>query len=224
MSAFAEGTPMAISICDLDGEESFLSVYLEASEQSVRYCERYKTELLDYLLEWELVVTTRVDKELKECKKLRDTYNHYNDKVESLRKKVIAMENKGKVANEALATKVKRNEEKLDEASGDYESAAAPLCYLMEEVVHMAYKDLQPLVVSMMQWEVGRSTAQASVFAKFGAATAASPKATPFSPKLMSKSQLQGSSSTRKVAMRKPDDFSERSDSTAGSSRRVDQV
>jgi hypothetical protein len=55
-----------------------------------------------------------------------------------------------------LAEKLQRNEEKLDEASGLYESAARPLCVLIEEVVHYGYKDLYPLIVATMKFEMER--------------------------------------------------------------------
>ena len=166
MCTYAEGSPIEAQIKNLD-IPSFLSAYTDASAQSGRYMNEYQSEIIDYIVEWENVVSSRVDKEMKDVNELRKTYNHYQVKVDGLRKKVNSAQAKGKSVNDATAEKLKRNEDKLDEASDEFEEAAAPLCYLFEEVVHNAYKDLYPLVLTMMEWESERSYTESTVFGKF---------------------------------------------------------
>lgn len=119
---------------------------------------------MEYCEEWETVISTRVDQETDAVKKLRSSYNHYQSKVDALRKKVNAQEAKGQPVNETITEKLQRNEEKLDEASNAFESAAAPLCALIEEVVDQAWKDVFPMVQSAMQWELQRSRSEAETF------------------------------------------------------------
>jgi hypothetical protein len=164
MSTFAEASPIESHIGSLDEALSFLSIYQNASNQVARSSQKYQQEVIDYCIEWEAVVTTRIDKEMADVKKLRETYNHYQGKVDGIRKKVNVQEAKGKSVNDGVADKLKRNEQKLDEASSEFEAAAGPLCFLLEEVVYQGWKDLYPLVQATMKWEADRSQNEARVF------------------------------------------------------------
>jgi hypothetical protein len=157
IASFADGTPMKDKINKIDDQLSFISVFHNTSNVSAKNSFKYKNEVLAYCIEWETVVSTRVDKDVLDIKKLRDMFNHYQDKVDALRKKVNGQETKGKSINAALLEKLQRNEEKLDEASGLYESSARPLCVLIEEVVQYGYKDLYPFIVAIMKFEMERS-------------------------------------------------------------------
>lgn len=164
MASFAENSPIESHIGSLDHAQSFLSVYQNASNQVGRSSQKYQQEVIDYCVEWEAVVTTRIDRELAATTKLRETYNHYQGKVDGMRKKVNAQEAKGKGVNESIAEKLQRNDQKLDEASSDFEAAAGPLCLLLEEVVHQGWKDLYPLIEATMKWEADRSQKEARAF------------------------------------------------------------
>jgi hypothetical protein len=163
--AFAHGSPIEKAVCNTSNQKSFLSVYMKASADVDSL--KYDQDILAYLSEWENVVTSRVDRESKEVEKLRKTFMHYQTKVDSLRKKVNAAEDSGKETNEATAEKLKRNKEKLDAASEEFEDAARPLCVLIEEVVRQGWKDVLPLIKSMMGWETVRSKNEASVFSEW---------------------------------------------------------
>jgi len=165
LSQFAEGSPEAHQISDLEEQDSFLSVYQQVSSHvHKKFSDKFERDVLDYCVEWELVVTTRVDAELATVKVMRDNYNHYQAKVDGLRRKVNGQESKGKSVKEDLAEKLKRNEDKLDEASGEFEAAATPLCCLIEEVVDCAWKDLVPLLQNLVLWEADRSHKEAKLF------------------------------------------------------------
>jgi hypothetical protein len=163
--AFAHGSPIETAVCNTANQNSFLSVYVKASADVDS--EQYDRKVLAYLSEWENVVTGRVDRESKEVEKLRKTYMHYQTKVDCIRKKVNAAEDSGKETNEATAEKLQRNKEKLDAASQEFEDAARPLCVLIEEVVRQGWKDVLPLIKSMMSWETARSKNEASVFSEW---------------------------------------------------------
>lgn len=157
IASFADGTPMKDKVSKVDEPLSFISVFQNASNVSAKNSFKYKNEVLAYCIEWEAVVSTRVDKDVQDIKKLREIFNHYQDKVDALRRKVNVQETKGKSINTPLSEKLQRNEEKLDEASGLYESSARPLCVLIEEVVQYGYKDLYPFVVATVKFEMERS-------------------------------------------------------------------
>ena len=157
IASFADGTPMKDAVNKVDDQLSFISVFHNTSNVSAKNSFKYKNDVMAYCIEWESVVSTRVDKDVLDIKKLREMFNHYQDKVDSLRKKVNGQETKGKSINAALSEKLQRNEEKLDEASGLYEASARPLCVLIEEVVQYGYKDLYPFIVAIMKFEMERS-------------------------------------------------------------------
>ena len=157
IASFADGTPMNDKVNNSNDPLSFISVFHNTANVSAKNSFKYKNDVLAYCIEWETVVSTQVDKDVQDVKKLREMFNHYQDKVDALRKKVSVQETKGKIINVGLSEKLQRNEEKLDEASGLYESSARPLCVLIEEVVHYGYKDLYPLVVAIMKFEMERS-------------------------------------------------------------------
>jgi hypothetical protein len=164
MTAFAEASPIASRIASPDQAQSVLSVYQSASSEVEKANLKFQSNVLDYCVEWEAVVSARVDKEMAASKKLRETYNHYLGKVDGLRKKVNSQESKGKGIGEAVSEKMQRNEQKLVEASTEFEAAAGPLCTLLEEVVQQGWRDLHPLIQALLKWEVDRSQTEARTF------------------------------------------------------------
>lgn len=164
MAQFAQSTPLSDRVASLDQPQSLMTVYQAASKDVGAASSLFQNEILDYCIEWESVVSTRVDKEMIATNKLREHYNHYQTKVEGMRKKVNGQEAKGKDIAETVTEKLQRNEQKLVEASADFEGAAAPLCVLIEEVVQEGWKDLYPLIQAAMKWEVDRSQKEARTF------------------------------------------------------------
>ena len=111
-------------------------------------------------------MTTRIDYEWKQSKKLAADRGHYENKVEALRKKTNELESKGKVTPSATAEKLKRNEEKLKEAFELYELAAGKLCVLIAEATTGGWRDLYPLVQNVMDWEANRVGHEGEIYAK----------------------------------------------------------
>jgi hypothetical protein len=116
----------------------------------------YQEHVLGYLSEWQQVVTSNVDKQLKAVKKLHYNRLHYEKKVESLRRKVNQIESKGKATPQAVVERLSRNEEKLKDAFENHEQWAGQLCVLLEQVTEHGWKDLYPLLKNTMKWEVNR--------------------------------------------------------------------
>jgi hypothetical protein len=121
--------------------------------------------VVGYAVEWETVVTGRVDKELKQVRKLQADRRHYERKVESLRQRANDMEAKGKASPSASAIeKLHRNEEKLKEAYMVHEAAAGRLCVLIETVTQDGWKDLYHLAKNFMKWESNRVGRESDIY------------------------------------------------------------
>jgi len=164
MSTFSEKSP----IYDMVGskqEKSLAFVNKLASKQAQTDSDMFQKSVLDYAIEWERIVATRIDGELEKTKKLQQTFDHYKTKVDGLRKKGNDAETKGKPLPDNVAEKHKRNEAKLDEAWKEYEQSAAQVCVLIEEVTQYAWKDLFPLVNVTMKWQSDCASNQAETFA-----------------------------------------------------------
>jgi hypothetical protein len=153
ISTLAHGSPIAHAIDSTDEANSIRSIFQVSADRTEKFHTKYQKHVLDYITEWEAVVSGKVDKEQAVVKELRKTFLHYQSKVEGLRKKVNqAKSGKGDVPD-TVTEKLDRNTEKLDEASQAFEAAAAPLCYLIEEVVRNGWKDLLPVLFAMMDLE-----------------------------------------------------------------------
>jgi hypothetical protein len=165
MSAISRETPLQEHIAGQDEKSKcFASVYKLASMQAKNENEKYQKEIIDYALEWQDIVTKRVDAEIAHSKKLRSSLNHYEGKLPGLRKKVNETEMKGKKPPAAVLDKLKRNEEKLEESSQGYEEHAFELIVLLEEAIVCGWKDLYPLVKATMKWESDRAHRENEIF------------------------------------------------------------
>jgi hypothetical protein len=151
---------------DTQPQVSFQSIQQLASAQGHVDTIEFQSRVLDYVTEWEQVVTSRIDSEWKNVKKLGFDRGHYENKVESLRKKTNEMETKGKLTPTGTVEKLNRNEEKLKEAFGIHELAAGKLCVLIEEATAGGWRDLFPLVKNVMKWESNRVGRESDIYAK----------------------------------------------------------
>lgn len=165
------------------GRDSMTTVSGELSRLVKDSESLYKNKIIKYAVEWESVVTARVDKAVESNDKLHAKLEHYTTKVEGLRKrtnKVIEVEQaksekkneekKGAMATPAvpqrLRAKLERNESKLSNAWQLYERSASELCNLLEEATAHGWNDLHPLLLDLIQWEVERTTAKYDVVAE----------------------------------------------------------
>ena len=124
------------------------------STKSKAYANKYKQFVIDYAIEWEKVVRTRVDTGMKTAEDLRRELDHYSKKVEELRNTTNRTMNKGKQIKQETQEKLKRNEEKLVSAKESYNKVAHELCILIEEVTDRAWRDLHPLLVKIAQFDM----------------------------------------------------------------------
>jgi hypothetical protein len=139
------------------GNLSFYGLHSFGAAQGVANDNEFQTHVVDYIVDWQVTVTERIDAELKNVKKLERDRRHYQEKVEKLREYASNIEAKGNVPSKGQVEKLNRNEEKLKDAFTTYERQAGKLCVLIEAVTHEGYKDLYPLVKKYTKWEINRT-------------------------------------------------------------------
>ena len=166
LSALSEKSPIHQEIGSATDSQSFVSVNTKLSNVNKTGASKFKNEIIDYVIEWESIISKRVDASLAENGTLHERLNHYQNKVENLRKKTVALEDKGKPVNRGLSVKLERNEAKLDQAWIAYERHASKLCRLLEEVTRNGgWKDLYPVAASLMTWETRRASEEFDIYA-----------------------------------------------------------
>jgi hypothetical protein len=166
LSELAMKSPLHEHVGNAPGLTSLTPVHKLATEKARVGAQQYQKKIINYAIEWEQIVTTRVDEDLKENNKLHVKLNHYENKVDSLRKRVNAVENRGKESPTKLSEKLTRNEDKLKQAWKVHEESASTLCNLLDEITTGGWKDLYPLVMAALQWEVGRVTEEHDAYGK----------------------------------------------------------
>jgi hypothetical protein len=149
----------AISVC------SYLSTHSTLSEKAAGYAEKYKQFVVDYSVEWEKIVTGRIDAGLKKAEQCRRDLDHYQKKVEALRLQSNQTMVKGKSVKAADAEKLGRNEEKLVSAKQTYNKIATDLCILMEEIIERGWRDLHPLLIKCAQFDMTLSSDESKILA-----------------------------------------------------------
>ncbi len=137
-----------------DSVLSYLSIQEGVAGKAKMYGQKYAQFVVDYAIEWEKVVTSRVDKGLKNAEQLRVELDHYQRKVESLRQMANATMAKGKQVDQKSAERLTRNEEKLVKVRETHNHFVASLCTLIDEVTDRSWRDLHPLLVKIAQFEV----------------------------------------------------------------------
>ena len=178
VGAIAEKSPIYEYAGLLPGSEtpkgtvtSYASVHQSMANRNKMYIDRYKQFVVDYAIEWEKVVVTRISNDLKTSEKYRIDLDHYQAKVESLRKNVNSAMAKGKLVDPKKSEQLKRNEDKLSRSRAEYEDFASQLCVLIEEVTDRAWKDLHPLLIKMAQFDATLSADEAKLFGDLNTVT-----------------------------------------------------
>jgi len=126
-------------------------------------------KVIDFVSEWDAIITDKVEGEMEEVNALHKRFTHYYNKVDQLRSKEKSIEDKphpdgssampnhcfhkGVISPHKLQEKLIRNEAKLDQAWKKHEARATHLCNLLEEVVGHEWELLHHLVRLVMKFE-----------------------------------------------------------------------
>ncbi|GKY96495.1 hypothetical protein MPSEU_000608900 [Mayamaea pseudoterrestris] len=142
---------------------SYMSTHDVLSAKYKSYMQKYQQFVLEYAIEWEKVVTTRINNGLKKAEELRRELDHYQKKTEALRISVNQAMAKGKKVSSEQQEKLRRNEEKLMNSKQVYNRVATDLCILMEEVTQRSWRDLHPLLIKVAQFDMTLSSDESKV-------------------------------------------------------------
>jgi hypothetical protein len=127
----------------------------------------FRTRIIDYIDEWDDVVTTMGEMEIKDCSELSKRRIHYVNKVDRLRKKVNRIEQKGvREAPHQLQQKLERNENKLEKADSLFEEKSNDLAVVLTESVRRGWIDLYPLIRNAMKFEVNRLSRESTTYGR----------------------------------------------------------
>ena len=140
---------------------TFLSIQQSVATNLKRSRANYGRMVLDYLVQWESAVTTRVNADLKTEEQLRVELVHYESKVQALQQQVESTLAKGKRPKDELNEKLSRNTDKLEESREQYQVFVTNLCSLLDEIVHRSWRDLQPVLLEMARHDIQLSVDQA---------------------------------------------------------------
>ena len=160
-AAMSKATPLFDSVGLMPSSDrpsntvcSYTSIHDELAAKGKTYAQKYQQFVLEYAIEWEKIIRTRIDSGIKKAEELRIELDHYQKKTEALR--LTANQNmvKGKSVPSSVQEKLTRNEEKLISSKGSYNQVATDLCILMEEVTERSWRDLHPLIVKIAQFDM----------------------------------------------------------------------
>lgn len=167
--------------------------------QGVLQARGYEDQIVAYTVDWEKVVTEKVEDELKKVRALQATRSHYEKKIDKLRQTANDAEKKGKQIPSAQVEKLERNEAKLKEAFEAHESEAGRLCVLIEEVTTNGWKDLYHFVKYYCKWESFRVDQESEIYSRLLPATLDSMKATLKNSSIASKKVEEGAEKTAMI-------------------------
>lgn len=162
----AEKTPLAdaLSAKKVVLGESLVTLNGKLNQASEQAVTDFQSNVLDYIMEWEAILSKKIDEQVKYTAKLNKNLKHYEAKVEKLRKNVALKEEKGKLTP-AMSEKLERNEGKLKDSWKEYEETATQTCHLLEEATRKGWKDLHPVVKAMLAFEGKRDDQEHDLWA-----------------------------------------------------------
>ena len=145
---------------------SNLSIAQASHKLSHIYADQYETSIIQYAEEWLQTVTLRIKSGLIEFEKLRESLNHYVAKVAALRAEAEKFESHKKKLSPKKSEKLERNELKLNGAREAHHKYGQSLSLLMDEVTARGWRDLFPLIVNSVHFDLNYSSDQAKLYSK----------------------------------------------------------
>lgn len=147
-----------------DVDISNLSIAEASHKLTKTYAEQYQSSVIDYAEEWLKSVTSRIKSRLLEFEKLRSSLDHYVEKVAAMRK----LGSGNKSLSPKRAEKLERNELKLNGTREAHHTYGQSLFLLIDEVTTRGWRDLYPLIVNSVHFDLNYSSDQSKLYAKLG--------------------------------------------------------
>jgi len=125
----------------------------------------YQNHIVGYIDEWDTVVTSQLDDEVKTVRELAKNRDKYIGKVDILRQKVNTIERKSKQdAPKKLTDQLDRNEARLEECDMLYEKKANEVSVVLYEATRRGWVDLYPVIKNVMKFEINRLGRDSSTY------------------------------------------------------------
>ncbi|CAJ1970377.1 unnamed protein product [Cylindrotheca closterium] len=147
-------------------EEEYSGLNDEPKESPPAHESLEPREILDYVVEWEDIVSTHISEDVGILKKLKAEKDHYDSKIRKLRRRMSWLSfSKKPPTNEGSdsentggwgQSKLDRNRNKQSSASQSYDAKEKEVAFLLQQVTYYGWKDLYPLVEATMQEECRR--------------------------------------------------------------------
>jgi len=136
---------------DPEDKSSYLGLHLSMRSRREQYYDRYEKNIICYADTWNKVIQIRVMKAMNEAEGMRRNLDHYESKVQGLRKDVKKHFLKGNDMFNKQSNRLKRNEKKLFTSRIKYNDSLSNLCLFLEEVTDRGWKDVYPIILKMLQ-------------------------------------------------------------------------
>ena len=128
----------------------------------------YENHIVNYVNEWDQVVTSQLDDDVKAVRELAKNKDRYIVKVDKLREKVNKIEHRGKQeAPKKLKEQLGRNEAKLEKCDELYEKKANDVSVAFYEATRRRWVDLYPVIKNVMKFEINRLGRESSTYGNF---------------------------------------------------------
>lgn len=133
---------------------SYLSIHEGLAVKADNFSSKFAQHILSYAIEWDKILDERIQVGLKKTEGLRLDLDHYQKKVETLRTAMNIAMAKGKVPQQKDRERLARNEEKLIASKASFDKISHDMCILIEEVTVRSWRDLHPLMVKLIQYDI----------------------------------------------------------------------
>ena len=138
---------------------SYAGLHGTIQETALPRLSRLCGEATTYVREWERTVSTRLAGEIRHVCKLHKEWVRYDKKLEALK---VAVEKRlqksgGTNPKDSEVAKISRNEQKLRTSQKDYHRNLVGAILLTEEVGDRGWKDLIPLMIRLIEFDVDTS-------------------------------------------------------------------
>lgn len=163
-----------MKVAEENGAGSLLSHQQLASKQDELNAIDYQNHNINQIAEWETVVTSTLDDDVKELRALAKKKQHYIDKVDKLRAKINKIERRGKQeAAPKLVTQLARNEQKLVDSDKAYDKKCDEVSVVLNEATTRGWVDFYPIVKNVMKFEINQLGRHSACYGSYHATLAA---------------------------------------------------
>jgi len=168
MEGVEERTHAIMKVADDIGAGSLMAHQQLAMMQDELNAIDFKKHTADHVEEWDEVVTSQVDLEVKQIRVISKRRDYYINKVDKLRGKVNRIERKGKgIAPKRLSDQLDRNEKKLAILDEQYQGKASGTSVLLYEATKRGWVDLYPVLKNVMKFEINRLGRESACYGSF---------------------------------------------------------